>query len=88
MGVEAIPLRLVEQIVGHGEDALYASEEHIAVHASHGQQLVVAPGGESGTGETDGNHRVTCIDRLVFEKDGTIRPVKITFEGVKATRLK
>lgn len=39
-------------------------------------------------GETDGNHRVTCIDRLVFEKDGTIRPVKITFEGVKATKLK
>ena len=39
-------------------------------------------------GETDGNHRVTCIDRLVFEKDGTIRPVKITFEGVARTKLK
>ena len=39
-------------------------------------------------GETDGNHRVTCIDRLVFEKDGTIRPVQITFEGVKPTKLK
>ena len=24
----------------------------------------------------------------IFEKDGTIRPVKITFEGVKATKLK
>lgn len=33
--------------------------------------------------ETDGNHRVTCIDRLYFNEDGTIRPVKMTFEGVE-----
>ncbi len=32
--------------------------------------------------ETHANHRVTCIDRLIFEEDGTIRPVKMTFEGV------
>lgn len=30
------------------------------------------------------DHRVTCIDRLTFNEDGTIRPVKITFEGVPA----
>ena len=35
-------------------------------------------------GATTGNHRVTCIDRLYFEEDGSIRPVKMTFEGVKA----
>lgn len=34
--------------------------------------------------ETHANHRVTCIDRLIFEADGTIRPVKMTFEGVPA----
>ncbi len=39
-------------------------------------------------GDTGRDHRVTCIDRLYFEKDGTIRPVKMTFEGVKARRLK
>lgn len=39
-------------------------------------------------GETDGNHRVVCIDRLEFNADGTIRPVKLTFEGVKASPLK
>ena len=38
--------------------------------------------------ETDGNHRVTCIDRLIFEEDGTIRPVKMTFEGVGRSRIK
>lgn len=32
--------------------------------------------------ETHANHRATCIDKLIFEKDGTIRPVRITREGV------
>jgi beta-xylosidase len=39
-------------------------------------------------GETDGNHRVTCIDHMYFDKDGFIKPVKITFEGVAARLLK
>ncbi len=34
--------------------------------------------------ETHANHRVTCIDRMIFEEDGTIRPVQMTFEGVPA----
>jgi beta-xylosidase len=33
-------------------------------------------------GETDGNHRVVCIDRMEFDEQGLIEPVKITFEGV------
>ncbi|RYE19223.1 MAG: arabinan endo-1,5-alpha-L-arabinosidase [Sphingobacteriales bacterium] len=38
--------------------------------------------------ETNGNHRVTCIDRMYFDKDGYIQPVKITNEGVKARVIK
>jgi beta-xylosidase len=38
-------------------------------------------------GETDGNHRVLCIDRMEFDDAGLIRPVKITFEGVAARPL-
>jgi len=34
-------------------------------------------------GETDGNHRVTCIDHMYFDDSGFIKPVKITKEGVK-----
>ncbi|AQG81700.1 glycoside hydrolase family 43 protein [Spirosoma montaniterrae] len=37
--------------------------------------------------ETDGNHRETCIDRMEFDEQGRIRPVKITVEGVPARRL-
>ncbi|MBK7404807.1 MAG: family 43 glycosylhydrolase [Phycisphaerales bacterium] len=35
-------------------------------------------------GDTDGNHREVCIDEMKFNEDGTIQPVKITFEGVPA----
>jgi len=31
---------------------------------------------------TDANHRVTCIDRMYFDENGYIKPVKMTFEGV------
>src|SRR5882757_4951044 len=39
-------------------------------------------------GETDGNHRVTCIDKMYFDKDRLIMPVKITNEGVEARVIK
>ena len=39
-------------------------------------------------GETDGNARVTCVDRMYFDKDGKIKPIKMTFEGVKASPFK
>lgn len=33
-------------------------------------------------GETEANHRVTCIDRMFFDDRGFIQPVKITNIGV------
>ena len=33
-------------------------------------------------------HRQTCIDRMEFDADGFIKPVKMTFEGVKPVRIK
>lgn len=38
-------------------------------------------------GETDGNHRVVCIDKMYFDKNGFIKPVVITNEGVEARRV-
>lgn len=34
------------------------------------------------------DHRVTAIDVLEFNEDGTIKPVKMTFEGVEANPIK
>lgn len=39
-------------------------------------------------GETAANNRETCIEELFFDEKGFIKPVKITFEGVKEQRLK
>ena len=36
--------------------------------------------------ETDRNHRVTCIDEMLFDENGFILPVKITHEGVEANK--
>lgn len=38
-------------------------------------------------GETDGNSRETSIDRMYFDTNGHIKPVKITREGVKSRLL-
>lgn len=38
-------------------------------------------------GETDANNRVTCIDKMVFDANGLIQPVKITNEGVATQRI-
>jgi beta-xylosidase len=38
-------------------------------------------------GETDANHRVTCIDEMHFDQQGFIEPIKITREGVEILPL-
>ncbi|WP_428304050.1 glycoside hydrolase family 43 protein [Lacipirellula sp.] len=38
--------------------------------------------------QTDGNARVTCIDRMEFDEKGFIKPIRITNEGVAAQPLK
>ncbi len=38
--------------------------------------------------ETDGNHRVTCIDKIYFDENGLIKDVKITNEGVGPRRIR
>lgn len=61
----------------------------VATGAGH-HSVIKVPGKESyyivyhrrPLGETDGNHRVVCIDRMEFDEAGLIQPVKITFEGV------
>lgn len=39
-------------------------------------------------GTSNGNHREVCIDEMRFAADGTIQPVRITFDGVKARPIR
>ena len=38
-------------------------------------------------GETDGNHRVTCIDEMLFDEKGFIKPIKMSVTGVGKTKF-
>ena len=38
--------------------------------------------------DRNGNHRYTCIEKMEFDEQGHIKPVKITFEGVEPRPLK
>ncbi len=35
----------------------------------------------------DRDHRVTCMDKMEFNEDGTIKPIKMTFEGVSSAPI-
>ena len=37
--------------------------------------------------ETHRDHRVTCIDKMEFDEQGLIKPVKMTFGGIRANGL-
>ncbi len=39
-------------------------------------------------GETNGNYRVTCIDKMTFDEKGHINPVRMTFQGVEPSLIK
>lgn len=38
--------------------------------------------------DKEGTHRNVCIDRMTFDENGFINPVKLTMEGVEAKPLK
>jgi len=69
-------------------------DQEVATGAGH-HSMIKVPGRDEWyivyhrrpLGETDPNHRVTCIDKVVFDNEGRIKPVKITHEGVAPRSL-
>jgi hypothetical protein len=67
----------------------------VATGAGH-HSVIAVPGSDTWyivyhrrpLGTTNGNHREVCIDEMHFNADGTIQPVKITFQGVKGRTVK
>jgi hypothetical protein len=39
-------------------------------------------------GDTNGNHRETCIEEMKFDEQGFIKPVKLTTNGVRRQLLR
>lgn len=67
---------------------------NIATSAGHHSMIQIPGSGEwyifyhrRPLGDKGRDHRATCIEKVKFNADGTIVPVKITFEGVEPVKL-
>lgn len=77
------------------EEVILQQDSTIATGAGH-HSVIHIPGTEEyyivyhrrPLGKTESSHRVTCIDKMEFDENGKIKPVKMTFEGIAERPLK
>ncbi|WP_319481835.1 glycoside hydrolase family 43 protein [uncultured Draconibacterium sp.] len=81
------PFKRVGKILKQDPDVATGAGHHSVIHVPNTDEYYIVYHRRP-LGETDGNHRETCIDRMYFDDEGFIKPVKITFEGVKARPIK
>jgi len=79
------PFTRIGKILQQDSAVATGAGHHSILHTDGGKWYIVYH--RRPLGETDGNHRVTCIDEMFFDKKGYIKPVKITKEGVKRDEL-
>lgn len=81
------PFKRIDKILQQDPEIGTGAGHHSVIHEPKSDKYYIIYHRRPLT-ETDGNHRVTCIDEMTFDKHGYINPVKITFEGVKSNPLK
>ena len=81
------PFRRIGKILQQDENVATGAGHHSVIKGKGDDEYYIVYHRRP-LGKTGANERVTCIDRLHFNADGTIKPVKMTFEGVKASKLK
>ncbi len=79
------PFRRLGLVLSNDPAVANAAGHHSVLALPDGEHLIAYH--RRPLGETDGNHRVVCIDRLHVNGDGTIRPVVMTDAGVGARPL-
>ena len=80
------PFERVGTILEQDPDIATGAGHHSIIH-HEGKDLWYIVYHRRPKGETDRNFRITCIERMYFNENGRIKPVKITREGVKKQRL-
>jgi beta-xylosidase len=80
------PFERVGRILQQDPTVATGAGHHSVLQGSSGRWYIVYH--RRPLGQTDRNHRVVCIDELIFHPDGTIRPVVITTSGVPTDPLR
>ena len=81
------PFKRIGKILKQDPQVATGAGHHSVIHIPNSDEYYIVYHRRP-LGETDGNHRETCIDRMYFDENGLIKPVKITFEGPEARPIK
>jgi beta-xylosidase len=81
------PFKRVGKVLQQDREIATGAGHHSVLHAGNPERWYIVYHRRP-LGETDANHRVTCIDEMHFDKNGAILPIKITKEGVTALPLR
>ena len=81
------PFKRIGKILQQDPKVATGAGHHSVIHIPNSNEYYIVYHRRP-LGETDGNHRVTCIEKMEFDANGFIKPVQITFEGVKARKIK
>ena len=81
------PFKRIAKVLKQDPEIATGAGHHSVIHVP-GTDEYYAVYHRRPLGEADGNSRVTCIDRMEFDADGSIKPIRITHEGIPARPLK
>ncbi len=80
------PFKRIATVLQSDPKVATGAGHHSVIHDAKGNKYYIVYHRRP-LGETDGNHRATCINEMHFTKDGYIQPVSITFSGVAAHKV-
>lgn len=81
------PFKRVDKILQQDSSVATGAGHHSVIHNSLSDDWFIVYHRRP-LGETKATSRVTCIDPMFFDDKGFIKPVRISFEGVKPQKLK
>ncbi|MDI6451424.1 family 43 glycosylhydrolase [Sedimentisphaerales bacterium M17dextr] len=81
------PFQRIGKVLQQDPAVATGAGHHSVIHDAHAD-LWYAVYHRRPLGETHANHRVTCMDRMYFDEQGLIKPIKITHEGVERKTLR
>lgn len=81
------PFNRIAKILQQDENVATSAGHHSVLHPSGTDDYFIVYHRRP-LGDKARDHRATCIDRMTFDENGFINPVKITFEGVEQTFIK